>query len=143
MVAEESPEGNSQQTELLAELQRQLYSSDKLRAEVAKWLDEQNALVLEAIDQAELKKPDPLAPIEEQLAYMRQTAQIAARAEVLAELRKLLHRAGDEPVVVTVTSSDLRALQVGAQGLGIREGAWGFDIRLRPGCAQEFVLTPE
>lgn len=129
------------EADLLAELQSRLYGSDRVRAELAQWLDEQNALVLEALDQAELEKPDPLAPADEHLGYMRQTTQVAARAQVFAELRELIQDATGEPVVVTVTSTDLRALRIGAQGLGIPESAWGFDVLVRAGCAHEFVLT--
>lgn len=64
-----------------------------------------------------------------------------ARIEVLAELDALLLSLRDEPVVVRIRSSDLNALQIAADGLGLREGQWGFDLRLRPGCAQELVRS--
>ena len=41
---------------------------------------------------------------------------------------------------VNLTALDLMALSIGAQGLGLKDGEWGFEVIARPGCGVELLL---
>lgn len=142
-VMSETNHGETSAGEELAQLHRRIAASPQARADFSLWLSKEKDTVRTAIGQIESEQPDPLAPIDEQLAFMRRAAQIAARMELLAELDELLLSLGDDPVVISIRSSDLNALQIAADGLGLRKGQWGFDILLRAGCAQELVLLDD
>lgn len=127
----------------LAHLRADLAASLRAREAFAEWLNSQENLAMETIDQFQSEQPDPLAPIDEQLAFMHHAAQVVARMELLAEMEQLVESVREEPVVVRVNAAELNALRIVADGLGLLNGQWGFDILLRPGCAQELVLVDD
>lgn len=48
--------------------------------------------------------------------------------------------AGERVAIVTITSQELHAVTLGAQGLGLRSGEWGIEIIHRLGAAKEIKV---
>lgn len=67
-------------------------SSPQLRESLTGWLHQQEDLVSEELGRVEDERPDPLAPIDQQVAFMGRVARLRARAEILTEVRELLER---------------------------------------------------
>lgn len=67
-------------------------SSPQLREGLTGWLHHQEDLVSEELGRVDDERPDPLAPIDQQVAFMGRAARLRARAEILAEVRELLER---------------------------------------------------
>lgn len=76
----------------LAQRRSEALSSPQLRERLARWLHLQEDVVSEELGQVDEERPDPLAPIDEQVAFMRRAARLRARAEIVAEIREMLYQ---------------------------------------------------
>lgn len=97
-----------EEAQLLGLFRNEVAMSSHFREELVSWLDRQNDEARRTVEQIDGEQPGPLAPVDEQAAFMRRTAQLVARLELLAELQDFIAGAQDEPLVVPDKNAEPR-----------------------------------